>query len=56
MKWRKKIKKKVQVRWKIKMIGISMKKTLMDLLMKNKMNRKMKRKETNFWERKKLFL
>ena len=56
MKWRKKIKKKVQVRWKIKMIGISMKKkTLMDLLMKNKMNRKMKRKEMNFWEKKKLF-
>ena len=32
-----------------------MKKTLMDLLMKNKMNRKMKRKEMNFLEKKKLF-
>ena len=55
-KWRKKIKKMVQVRWKIKMIGISMKKKiLMDLSMKNKTKRKMKRKKTNFWERKKLF-
>ena len=49
MKWKKKIKKRVQMRWKIKMIGISMKKKiLMDLLIKNKTNRKMKRKETNF--------